>query len=118
MTVDPATFATPAERVWAVGDATGVKLANGKFLPKAGVFARAEAEVVAANIGAMLAGETPTAKFDGKGACFIEAGDGRAGYATGDFYAVPDPLVQPRPLARRWHWTKVLIEQSWFPRWL
>jgi sulfide:quinone oxidoreductase len=118
VTVDPATFATPTERVWAVGDVTGVKLANGKFLPKAGVFARAEAEVVAANIGSLLTGETPTATFDGRGACFIETGDGRAGYATGEFYSVPDPNVRPRPVARRWHWVKVLIEQSWFALWL
>ncbi len=116
--VDAKTLATPIERVWAVGDVTGIPLPNGKALPKAGVFAEGQAEVVARNIAALIRGATPTAEFRGDGACFIEMGDGRAGFATGNFYATPDPVVRMKTPGRRWHWAKVLIERTWFARWL
>lgn len=116
--VDARTLATPCERVWAVGDVTGVPLPNGKALPKAGVFAEGEAEVVARNIAALVRGGTPTAQFGGDGACFIEMGDGRAGFARGNFYATPDPVVRLKRPGRWWHWAKVLVEQTWFWRWL
>lgn len=116
--VDPKTLVTPAERVWAVGDVTGIPLPNGKALPKAGVFAEGEAEVVARNIAALIRGKAPLARFTGEGACFIELGDGRAGFATGNFYAAPDPVVRLKTPGRRWHWGKVLVEKTWFPRWL
>lgn len=116
--VDPKTLATPLERIWAVGDVTGIPLPNGKSLPKAGVFAEGQAEVVARNIAALVRGAAPAAEFGGEGACFVEMGDGRAGFATGNFYATPDPVVRLKTPGRRWHWAKVLFEQTWFPRWL
>jgi sulfide:quinone oxidoreductase len=116
--VDPKTLATPAERVWAVGDVTGIPLANGKSLPKAAVFAAGQAEVVARNIAALVRGAVPAAEFAGEGACFVEMGGGRAGFATGNFYATPDPVVRLKTPGRRWHWAKVLFERTWFPRWL
>ena len=116
--VDPKTLATPFERVWAVGDVTGIPLANGKSLPKAGVFAEAQAEVVARNIAALVRNAAPAAEFGGEGACFVEMGDGRAGFATGNFYAMPDPIVRLKTPGRRWHWAKMLLERTWFPRWL
>jgi sulfide:quinone oxidoreductase len=116
--VDPKTLATPFERVWAVGDVTGIPLPNGKPLPKAGVFAEGQAEVVARNIAALVRGAAPAAEFTGEGACFVEMGDGRAGFATGNFYATPDPVVRLKTPGRRWHWAKVLFERTWFPRWL
>jgi sulfide:quinone oxidoreductase len=116
--VDARTLATPFERVWAVGDVTGIPLPNGKSLPKAGVFAERQAEVVAQNIAALVRGAAPTAQFGGEGACFVEMGGGRAGFATGNFYATPDPVVRLKTPGRRWHWAKVLFERTWFPRWL
>ena len=116
--VDPKTLATPFERVWAVGDVTGIPLPNGKSLPKAGVFAEGQADVVARNIAALVRGAAPAAEFSGEGACFVEMGGGRAGFATGNFYATPDPVVRLKTPGRRWHWAKVLFEQTWFPRWL
>ena len=116
--VDPKTLATPFEGIWAVGDVTGIPLPNGKMLPKAGVFAEGQAEVVARNIAALVRGAAPAAEFGGEGACFVEMGDGRAGFATGDFYATPDPVVRLKTPGRRWHWAKLLLERTWFPRWL
>ena len=116
--VDPKTLATSFERVWAVGDVTGITLSNGKSPPKAGVFAEGQADIVARNIAALVRGAATAAQFGGEGACFVEMGDGRAGFATGNFYATPDPVIQLKSPGRRWHWAKVLFERTWFPRWL
>jgi sulfide:quinone oxidoreductase len=115
--VDRNTLATGAEHVWAIGDGTTVPIAAGKFLPKAGVFAEAEAHVVAANLAAELSGKPPTASFDGKGACFVELGDGRAAFATGDFYAADAPNIRLRRPGRHWHAAKVGFEKYWLRRW-
>ena len=115
--VDRDSLATSAEHVWAIGDATTIPIAGGKFLPKAGVFAEAEADVVAANIAADLTGKAASARFDGKGACFVELGDGRAAFATGDFYATDQPQVRLRRPGRHWHAAKVGFEKYWLRRW-
>lgn len=115
--VDRATLATDFPGVYAVGDAAGIPLANGKPLPKAGVFAHVEAEVVARNIAAGILGKAADARFDGHGACFVEAGDGRAGFGSGDFYAEPAPRVALRRPSRWLHWAKVAYEKYWFYKW-
>jgi sulfide:quinone oxidoreductase len=56
-------------------------------------------------------------RFNGHGACFLEAGDGKAGYGSGDFYAEPAPQVQLHPPSRRWHLGKVLFEKRWLRAW-
>ncbi len=116
--VDPATLATTTEGVFAIGDVTAIPIAGGKLLPKAGVFAEAQAQVVARNLAADLAGRPPTATFDGTGACFVELGNGRAAFATGDFYAAEGPEVRLRRPGRHWHLAKVAFEQYWMRRWL
>src|SRR3990172_5964720 len=50
--VAPPTLQTRHPGVFAIGDVTAVRLANGMFLPKAGVFADGQARVVAENIAA------------------------------------------------------------------
>lgn len=115
--VDRATLATKAEGIFAIGDVTTIPLAGGKFLPKAGVFAHNQAEVVARRIADELAGRTPSDAFEGKGACFVEMGDGVAAYATGDFYAEEGPQVRLRRPGRRWHLAKIAFEKHWLRRW-
>ena len=114
--VDRATLATSFPGVYAVGDITGIPLAIGKPLPKAGVFAHGHAEVVARNIAAEIEGEPATARFTGAGACFVETGDGRAGYGSGNFYAEPTPQIRLRPPGRLLHLAKVLYEKFWLYR--
>ncbi|HZR92214.1 MAG TPA: FAD/NAD(P)-binding oxidoreductase [Gaiellaceae bacterium] len=116
--VHRATLATNAEGVFAIGDITTIPLAGGKFLPKAGVFAHAQAKVVAQRIAAELAGRPPSGVFEGKGACFVEMGDGVAAYATGDFYAEEGPQIRLRRPGRQWHLAKVAFEKYWLRRWL
>ncbi|MEW6034626.1 MAG: FAD/NAD(P)-binding oxidoreductase [Chloroflexota bacterium] len=113
LTVDRRTLRTRVGNVYAVGDVTRIILPNGKPLPKAGVFAHAEAQVVARNIADDILGTRPEARFDGLGYCWIEMGGGVAGFASGDFYAEPDPVVKLARPGRVWHWGKVLFESYW-----
>ncbi len=116
--VDRETMETRFPGVYAVGDVTLIPLTMGKPLPRAGVFAHAQAEVVARNIARALGGRGHPARFDGHGACFIETGGGKAGYGAGNFYAEPRPAVRVRRPGRLWHAGKVLLEQRILRGWL
>jgi sulfide:quinone oxidoreductase len=116
--VDRHTLETAVAGVHALGDVTLIPLAMGKPLPRAGVFAHGQAEAVARNIAARVAGKVPTAQFDGRGACFIETGSGRAGFGAGNFYAEPRPSVRMRRPGWWWHTGKVLFEQQVLRGWL
>lgn len=115
--VERHTLHTAHPGVYAIGDVTGIPLTMGKPLPKAGVFAERQAEVVAHNIAREITGRGEPAVFDGHGACFIETGSGRAGFGRGDFYAEPSPQVDLHPVGRRWHLGKLIFERRWLLRW-
>jgi sulfide:quinone oxidoreductase len=115
--VSRGTFETRFPGVLAIGDATAVPLKMGKPLPKAGVFADRQAEVVAANLVRSWTGSGTPRAFDGHGECFLETGDGRAGFGTGNFYAEPVPQVALKMPSRWWHWGKVLFEWRWLRQW-
>jgi sulfide:quinone oxidoreductase len=115
---DRQTLATAFPGVYAIGDNTHLPLSIGKPLPRAGVFAHAQALVVADNIAATIDRRSATARFDGHGGCFIETGFGKAGYGAGDFYAEPSPTVKIRPPSRRWHLGKIAFEFNVMRRWL
>ncbi|MDZ4278144.1 MAG: NAD(P)/FAD-dependent oxidoreductase, partial [Dehalococcoidia bacterium] len=114
--VDQHTLETQHEGVFAIGDVTRIMLPDGLPLPKAGVFAHGEAEVVARNVASRVLGSTAHARYDGKGYCFLEAGGGAAGLAQGDFFAHPRQITlrSPNPL---WHLGKVAFERYWLWRW-
>lgn len=111
------TLETDLENVYALGDVTTITLSAGKPLPKAGVFAHFQADVIAHNIAAKIKGVSPDKEFNGKGYCFIELGDGTAGYASGNFYAEPEPVVNLKNPSRIWHWGKILFEKWWLWKW-
>jgi sulfide:quinone oxidoreductase len=117
--VDRHALATKHENVFALGDVTAVsipgrwKLDAPLMLPKAGVFAHAQAEVVARRIAAEITGAGMAEAFPGIGYCMLEAGESQAGFAFGDFFAEPAPQVQLRRMGRTWHWGKVLFERWW-----
>jgi len=114
---EAATLATWADSIYAIGDVAQIPIAGGKFLPKAGVFAKAQARVVASRIADELKDREPLATFDGKGSCFVDMGQGIAAFATGDFYAEGAPAVSLRRPSRRWHLSKVAFEKYWLARW-
>lgn len=113
---DRSTLATEDERIFAIGDVTEIPIAGGLMLPKAGVFAEAQGEVVGRNLAAILAGRAREARFDGAGYCFIEVGEGQATMVDGKFFADPTDVTvydpDPRYLAR-----KVAFEQERLARW-
>lgn len=117
VSVDRHTLATRFEGVYAIGDVTSIPLKLGKPLPKAGVFAHAQAEVVADSLARAVTGRGRAAEFNGHGECFVETGGGKAGFGSGDFYAEPLPQVTLRGPSRVWHAGKILLEKSWLWRW-
>jgi len=115
--VNPRTLETESPEVFALGDAVGIKLPSGLPLPKAGVFAHGEAEVVAKNIAAKVSGTEPSHEFDGNGSCFLEIGYGKAAYAKGNFYQEPQAEIKMRGPGRIWHFNKILFEKWWLWHW-
>ena len=108
------TMETGHPGVFAIGDVTAIKQPNptSLFLPKAGVFADEQSRVVAANIAAEIAGEDNSRKYDGKGLCYIEIGDGLAAYGSGDFFGYPGPRVYLEPPSRAFHEERKRLEQD------
>ncbi len=115
--VDRHSLETRYLRVFALGDVTSIPLKMGKPLPKAGVFAHKQAEVVACNVAREITGKGGRASYEGWGECFIESGDGRGGFGKGNFYAEPLPQVSVEPPTWRWHAAKILFEKWWLWRW-
>lgn len=123
ITVDPESLKTSYDNVFAIGDVTSISL-PGRYkedkpllLPKAGVFAHYEADVVAHNIAAEIQGRSDRNTFDGRGFCFLELGYGKAAFAGGNFYTEPHPTLNLKNPNRRWHLGKVLFEKWWLWRW-
>jgi sulfide:quinone oxidoreductase len=101
---DPDTLAVHYPGVFAIGDVAAIRLLNSMLLPKAGIFAEGEAQVVAATIAADINDEPRPGVYDGNGFCYVEVGDGSAAYGAGDFYAYPGPRVileEPSKQAQR-----------------
>jgi len=93
VSVNPRTLETQFPGVYAIGDVVQISLANGKPLPKAGVFAEAMGETVADRIAAVFSGQEPNATFKGEGGCYLEVGGGKAMMVQGSFLAEPEPEV-------------------------
>lgn len=117
ITVNRHTMETQFKNVYAIGDITSIPLKIGKPLPKAGVFAHGQAEVVARNIASEWTNKNKKKSFDGHGKCFIEIGNHRAGVGSGNFYAEPTPFVQMKPPGIRWHIGKIFFEKYWLWKW-
>lgn len=115
--VDRATLETKVASVYAIGDVATIPLSIGKPLPKAGVFAHAQAAVVAKNIADSWKQQPTTATFNGHGACFLEVGAGKAAVGTGNFYGEPKPTVTLKAPSFFWHAAKVIFEKRWLRRW-
>lgn len=117
--VDRSTLKTKYENVYAIGDITAISIPGRwkpdvpMMLPKAGVFAHVQAEIVAGRIADEISGRKPKAEFCGAGYCMLEAGEGLAGFAFGNFFSEPSPRLELRNIGRAWHLGKVLFERWW-----
>ncbi|MBI2964742.1 MAG: NAD(P)/FAD-dependent oxidoreductase [Chloroflexi bacterium] len=110
--VDPATLETQHPGVFAIGDVNVVMMANGRPLPKAGVFASREGEVAGRNVAA-AAGDAEPARFQGQGYCFIAYSGREAGRVTGDFLAAGRPRVTFEQPSRKGFRAKEKFEIDW-----
>ena len=116
--VDRETMRTRFPGVYALGDVAGITLTSiGRPLPKAGVLAHNEAEVLAHNIAREITGRGAARRFTGDGSCFVETGDGRAGFGSGNFYAEPKPRIRLYPPSRWRHLGKMAYEKYWLFKW-
>ncbi|PJZ70212.1 hypothetical protein CH373_12675 [Leptospira perolatii] len=110
--VDAKTLHTKLKNVYAGGDVVGIQISNGRLLPKAGVFAREQGRIIAKNIMHSFSGEWITDEFRGFGACFLETGGGKAGFASGKFVG-PNVIVEMKKPSIFWHWAKMIFEKWW-----
>ncbi len=90
----------------------------GKPLPKAGLFAHYQREVLAHNLAVKITGKGKTTRYNGFGSCFVEIGGSKAGFGRGNFYAEPVPQVKIYKPRRYWHWGKILFEIRWLNKWV
>ncbi|MFB6123284.1 MAG: NAD(P)/FAD-dependent oxidoreductase [Haloferacaceae archaeon] len=96
--------ATGAEDVYAIGDATTAPA------PKAGSVAHYEAGVVAERLAAAVRGHVPTATYDGKTICFMEAGMDDATYVSFDYENEPVMREENSFV----HWAKLAYNESYW----
>jgi sulfide:quinone oxidoreductase len=116
--VNSRTLETQSPGVYAIGDVVQIAMANGKPLPKAGVFAEAMGETVADRIAASFTGQEPESTFSGEGGCYLEVGGGQAMMVKGHFLAVPDPEIALTEASPKYFEEKQSFEaqrlQTWF----
>jgi len=118
VSVSPRTLETQFSGVYAIGDVVQVAMANGKPLPKAGIFAEAMGETVAERIVSTFKGQEPEAVFKGEGGCYLEVGAGQAMMVKGQFLAEPEPEVMLTEASTKYLEEKKSFEtqrlQTWF----
>jgi len=102
---DPRTLeAAGAEDVYAIGDTTDIER------PMAGSVAHYQAGVVADRIAAQVRGHTPTATYDGKVICFLEAGMDAATFVSFDYDSLPDLREESKLV----HWAKGAYNEAYW----
>jgi sulfide:quinone oxidoreductase len=102
---DPRTLeATRAEDVYAIGDTTDIER------PMAGSVAHYQAGVVADRIAASARGHPPTAVYDGKVICFLEAGMDAATFVSFDYDSLPDLREESKLV----HWAKGAYNEAYW----
>lgn len=115
--VDKLTLETKYKNVFAIGDANVILLSSGKPLPKAGVFAHKQAEVVADTIACRIKGKKETKIYDGEVSCFLETGFDKAGFASGNMYTEPVSVMNMKNPSKIWYLSKMKFEKYWLWKW-
>ena len=112
--VSPHTLATRFEKVYAIGDVTGIETphAHVPFLPKSGSFTLGQAEIVANNIAMSINGRGERKIWDGTGSCFLEVNKGESAMVRGAFLSNP-PRLEFHPPRRKWQLEKTKLEDYW-----
>ena len=119
--VDRFTLRTKYKNVFAIGDVTEIRLDQTTTIPKAGIFAEGEAKAVSQQIINEIKnsyGDKERGKFDGRGFCFMEIGDKKAGYIDADFYNEGGPATRLDPPSDEFYQKKLDFERSRLNEWL
>jgi sulfide:quinone oxidoreductase len=119
--VDKFTLKTDFENVFAIGDVTEIKVNENVAIPKAGVFAEAQAKVVSQQIVDDIVNDKnklSPPRFDGKGFCFMEVGNEKAGYINADFYHEHGPATILEQPSDKSYKKKLDFERSRVNEWL
>jgi sulfide:quinone oxidoreductase len=119
--VDKFTLRTKYKNVFAIGDVTEIRLDKTTIIPKAGIFAEGEAKIVSHQIINEIKNKNNNkafTKFDGKGFCFMEIGDKKAGYIDADFYNEGGPTTRLDPPCDEFYQKKLDFERSRLNEWL
>ncbi|HZA61426.1 MAG TPA: FAD/NAD(P)-binding oxidoreductase [Nitrososphaeraceae archaeon] len=118
--VDKFSLKTDYENVFAIGDVNEIKVNENMVIPKAGIFAEAQAKVASQQIIDDIENNTNkmSSKFDGKGFCFMEVGDKKAGYVAADFYNEHGPVALLELPSEGSYKKKLDFERSKLNEWL
>jgi sulfide:quinone oxidoreductase len=119
--VDKFSLKTDYENVFAIGDVTEIKVNENVAIPKAGVFAEAQAKVVSQQIVDDIVNDKnkqSSPRFDGKGFCFMEVGSEKAGYVAVDLYHEHGPTTLLEPPSEESYKKKLDFERSKVNEWL
>jgi sulfide:quinone oxidoreductase len=116
--VDKYTLRTDYKNVFAVGDVTEIKVTEAVTIPKAGIFAESEAKIAAQQIIDDITSRSHDTKFDGKGFCFMEIGNKKAGYVDADFYNETGPITRLEPPSEESYVKKYDFEKNRIKEWL
>ncbi len=116
--VDKFTLKTKYGNVYAIGDVTEIKVNQNVSLPKSGIFAEGQAKIVCQQIIDDIKNQSSNPMFDGKGFCFMEIGDNKAGYIDADFYNEKGPITRLDPPNEESYRKKLDFEKNRINDWL
>ena len=117
--VEPTTLRTRDKRIWGIGDAAGIRIPiTYAWLPKVGIFAHYQGEVVARNIACQIAGKPPQFRFTGKAAgASIFVGANKAMLVSYDTFTPRGSHITLTRPSRAGYWAKIAFERYWLTRW-
>ena len=112
--VNPHNLATRHEEVYAIGDITAIDTPHGHapYLPKAGVFAQGQAEVVANNLAVSITKNGEMRQWGGEGSCYLQVTKSESAFLKGAFLSNP-PRLEFHPPRRKWFLEKLRLEKEW-----
>lgn len=121
ISVNKFTLETRFKDVFAIGDVTEIKINDIIAVPKAGIFAEGQARSVASQILHKISKcsqEYPILEFDGKGFCFMETGNGKAGFIDTNFYNSDGAITILKEPSTTYYKKKINFEKHRIKEWL
>ena len=112
--VNPYNLASRHEDVFAIGDITSIETPHGHapYMPKAGVFAQGQAEILANNLAVSITKKGEMKQWGGEGSCYLQVAKSESAFLKGAFLSNP-PRLEFHPPRRKWFLEKVKLEKEW-----